>query len=47
MNKKDAAGSGKEELLLEAENRIFADDWPLDGRSILYEVWTSQTHYDL
>jgi hypothetical protein len=44
---KDATGSGEEQLLVKSENWVFADDWSLDGRFVLYEETNPKTNYDL
>ena len=42
LYKKASSGAAREELLLETAEAKQADDWSRDGRSILYEVNTSQ-----
>jgi serine/threonine protein kinase len=47
LYRKNADGSGSEELLLGSDSIKVADDWSRDGRFLLYEQQTASSHADL
>ena len=47
LYQKNSSGTGNEELLLNTDVELFADDWSLDGRYLLYESNDPKTKFDL
>jgi len=47
LYQKNSAGTGAEELVLHTGADLYADDWSIDGRYILYESADPKTNFDL
>ncbi len=47
LYQKNSSGTGGEEPLLHTGNDVYADDWSLDGRYIVYESNDPNTKFDL
>jgi Tol biopolymer transport system component len=47
LYQKNSTGTGSEEVLLQTGAELYADDWSLDGRYILYESNGPKTRFDL
>jgi len=47
LYRRSSGGTGEDELLLKTPNNKFIDDWPADGKYILYEETDPKTKSDL
>src|SRR6185295_17147348 len=47
LYQKNSTGTSSEEILLQTGVELYADDWTLDGRYILYEASDPKTKFDL